>query len=168
MNWGKIVNAFKEHLVPSYGSAQAPGVPQTNYIQKPFIPTTQVSSQPMGWPDILNFGINKAKNFGMSPAVVAGQMADESGRGTSKLATQNNNFFGYGASGPGMGNAFSSPQESVDAYFRLLQTPRYTNAWRVRNNPNLMLRELINAGYNTANPNYYNEISGTPEWRNNL
>lgn len=120
--------------------------------------------------DIINYATNKARSMGAHPSVVASQLATESNRGKSSAALNRNNYFGYQAydSNPSASRSFSSPQESVDAYFNLMsEDPRYSRAWSVRNDPMSMLKEIKSAGYAT-DPNYVKTVSGTPEWRQYL
>lgn len=171
------------------------------YIKKPMLvetlrgntaqkaaPMKQVKGvSTMDWNSLVNLAATKAEESGVPVSVILSQMASESGRGTSKIFKEKNNLFGYNAidDAPGKkSTAFNSPEESIDAYIGLLQSPRYANAWASRQDPALMLKEIENAGY-AGDPktwksraekmmgkkipyNSYSEMMmDSPEWRNN-
>lgn len=152
--------------------------PRTAYAPTQTMPQTissQIESVGRGllqgasqtWQDVVNRGVQIAQEYGIHPAVLLGQMAIETGRGTSNFAKNRNNYFGYQAydSNPDMAKRYTSPEESIRDYARLISTtPRYAQAYAVRNNPVQMIQEIKKAGYAT-DPNYVSKVMGTPEFR---
>lgn len=119
------------------------------------------------WNDLVNQAQQVADEYKIPPAVMVGQMALETGRGTSNFAQNRNNYFGMGAFDSNPNNAYSykTPQDSMRDYANLLTTsPRYSSALQYSNDPYRFLQEVKNAGYAT-DPNYVDKVSSTPEFR---
>jgi hypothetical protein len=78
----------------------------------------------------------------------------ETGFGTSHAAIEHNNLFGISherVNGIWQPNAYSHTEECLDAFKRLLKSPRYEDAWARRNEPGPFLRKLHKRGYNSDN-----------------
>lgn len=99
------------------------------------------------------------------PNVVLSQAALESARGTSRWATERNNYFGYTCYDGREEQScswFASPYEGIIEYFRLIKN-KYPKAYAVRHNPELMIQEIKNGGYAT-DPLYVQKVKSMPEW----
>lgn len=126
------------------------------------------SSDP--WQNFLNTAqpIAEKSNFPMS--VLAGQAALETGRGTSQMAKNKNNYFGFMAydSNPGAARSYSDPSQSINDYINLIQNdPRYAKAWNnylVTRDPVQLIQGIKAAGYAT-DPNYVSKILSEPEFK---
>ena len=141
---------------------------------KPGLPVKQpdpvIEAQPQrpSYQDLLALVVQGAKDRGYHPSPVAGQFASESARGESNFAKNRNNYWGIGSFDNNPENTwdFRTPQESIDAYFNLIEKdPRYASAYAKRANPEAYIKAL--APTYASDPNYANTIMNTPEWRNN-
>jgi len=98
--------------------------------------------------------------------VLLSQAALESARGTSRWATERNNYFGYTCYDNREFEScswFASPYESMLEYMRLIKN-KYPKAYAARHNPDLMIQEIKNRGYAT-DPNYVTKVKSMPEWK---
>lgn len=93
--------------------------------------------------------IKLQQRYGIPSSVILAQMAYESRWGNSELAQKGNNFFGIKANRDWLPQGlpysvhdddrknekfcnFSSPEESLEYYIRLLMTNRYARCWRYK------------------------------------
>lgn len=133
--------------------------------------TPQASPQPpqtgKDWGSLVSSAYNIAKQYNIPPSVMIGQMAVETGHGTSPMSKNKNNMFGYKAydSNPGAATSYATPQQSMIDYARLITSdPRYQNAMQYSNDPFRMITEIKKAGYAT-DPNYVKKVVNTPEFK---
>lgn len=100
--------------------------------------------------------------------VLLAQAALESAHGTSRMATERNNFFGYNCNDGREEQdctSFSTPEESIIEYMRLIKRePRYAAAYDARKSPTEMIVHIKEANYAT-DPNYISKVMATAEWR---
>lgn len=136
------------------------------------------------WPDFLTVSKKIAQERGFPPQVLQAQAALESGRGTSGLTMQDNNYFGIKAHGKydssnwntqeygnggyyGENDAFAkyhSPEESIHDYIDLVMSyPGVPEAVATRN-PAAVIQAIRNAGYATS-PTYVSDVMNTPEFQ---
>ena len=87
------------------------------------------------------------ETYGVPASVVLGQYALESGYGTSKLAKNNNNFFGMRNGSKGW-QKFDSKEESFMAYGKLLSSDLYTS----KSNGATTVNEYVNSIAETYAP----------------
>ena len=119
------------------------------------------------WNSLVQQAIPIANHYGINPAVMVGQMALESGRGSSNFAKTRNNLFGYQAydSNPNMAKSYQTPQQSMMDYAQLITgDPRYRGAAGLYNDPIGQLTAIKNAGYAT-DPDYIQKITSLPEFK---
>ena len=135
----------------------------TSYLRANPVQTGQSSD----WNNLVSQAIPIAKSYGINPAVMVGQMALESGRGSSNFAKTRNNLFGYQAynSNPNMAKVYQNPQQSMLDYARLItSSPRYQGAAGLYSDPVGQLTAIRNAGYAT-DPNYVQKVTSLPEFQ---
>ena len=132
------------------------------------------------WKDFVGVASKMAKEQNFPLGVLLGQAALESARGTS---APGNNFFGikavgnqpsgnyqtseYGPGGyystPANFVAYSSPQESINAYINLIKNS-YGIPTTYQSDPNMVLQAIKAKGYATS-PTYVQDVENTPEYR---
>ncbi|QFR38988.1 hypothetical protein A9Q91_02015 [Candidatus Gracilibacteria bacterium 28_42_T64] len=125
----------------------------------------------------LLMGEELQKSYGIPKMVVVGQSLLESGDGQSDLSQKGNNVFGMKARGGddfiqynsdeyirgsyrtrfSKFRSFSSMDESFDAYAKLLTSPRYSGAFKFKNNPEEFLHSIKESGYAT-DPSYVQKV----------
>lgn len=101
--------------------------------------------------------VQAGQTLGVSPDVILGQWAFESGYGTSRAATQQGNVAGINVPG-GNGQqyaSFDTPQDFATAYTTLLQNPRYSQASNTGTNASAFIYGLKSGGYFTSDPASY-------------
>lgn len=92
--------------------------------------------------------------LGVSPNVILGQWANESGWGVGGGAANQGNMAGITQAGGGYAS-YSSPQDFTNAYISTLQNPRYASALNTGSNSDAFVNGLYGGGYFTANPATY-------------
>lgn len=119
--------------------------------------STGLPSQPQpggsDWQSFSNLGQMVALEQNYPPDVLLAQAALESGHGTSKMAKEKNNYFGYEAynANPNAAAEYKNPEESINAYINLIKTdPKYQWAyqqWMKDHNSKQLLFNIIRSGY---------------------
>lgn len=94
---------------------------------------------------------------GLPVDFILGQAGLESGWGTSRLATQQNNYFGIG--GPGSFRAYPDAAASFADYAGLMNSPRYAGAVAAGGTAGDIAGNLAAAGY-TPDPGYAGAVAG--------
>ncbi|MGI8420162.1 MAG: glucosaminidase domain-containing protein [Candidatus Levyibacteriota bacterium] len=124
------------------------------------------------WTNFLNDALTVSKQEDYPVAVIVGQAAQETGRGTSTMSKTKNNFFGYKAydSNTDAASTYATPADSIKDYVKLIKggnggkNPAYLEAYANRANPQKMV-ELIKAGGYATDPNYVAGVTGQPEFK---
>lgn len=107
--------------------------------------------------------IQLSSEYGIPWEAVMAQGILESASGTSKYATERNNFFGINAvdSNPDKATSYSTPQEGWKGYYEFIKNnSRYAaaGAFNYKNDPYGYIQAIKNAGYAT-DPNYVTKVS---------
>lgn len=145
-----------------------PVAPQKSVVPQSVAPIR--NNTPVTWGDFTNRAVAIAKEKGYPAGVLLAQAAIETGRGTSKMAREKNNYFGFKAydANPNAASAYSGVDQSINDYINLIQTdPRYAKAWATyqkTKNPTDLIKGIKAAGYAT-DPNYVSKVISTPEFR---
>ena len=130
------------------------------------------------WEQYIPYIQQKEKQTGIPTAIVLAQLIQESGASNpSGLARQNNNLFGMKGTGTrgsaaynthefvngknvqvsaGFAN-YNTPYDSIDAYFNLIQKPRYATKVAGAKTLNEFAQGIKNGGYAT-DPNYVSSL----------
>jgi flagellum-specific peptidoglycan hydrolase FlgJ len=100
------------------------------------------------------------------PAVINGQAALESARGTSDFARNRNNYFGYQAydSNPDAAASFSSPKQSIDAYLQLVGNYPGVKEAAATGDPDKVIKAIEANGY-ASDPDYVSKVESMPEYQ---
>lgn len=105
-----------------------------------------------------------AKKYDIPLKVMLGQAALETGYGRSWQAQARNNWFGLGAYNNNTSFAYSSIEECIEYYAKLISSnARYSKAYEARNNPEKMIREIKNSGY-ASDPLYVEKVTSLGVW----
>lgn len=135
-----------------------------------------VNNQPIN-DFIANIALPITRKRQIPDSVAAAQLVAESRFGG--LGMSRNNPYNIGAFDTNLGNTFrySTPEAGVEAYAKLIsEDPRYAAAYALRNNPELMLKAIQDAGYagdqktyrkraKNGYNSYFDFVTNTPEWR---
>lgn len=141
-------------------------------------PTPTATAQPKQYTDHWQF-IDQvvaplSKKYQVPLSVAASQFAGE-GR-LKGLGAERNNFYNIAAydSDPNQAVRYPTPEAGVEAYMKLMSgqyklangktDTRYLPAYKLRNNPEAMLRKIKELGY-ASRPDYPEFIMSTPEWK---
>lgn len=122
------------------------------------------------WDNLVSKAQDVAKQENFPPSVMIGQMALESGKGQSQMATAKHNYFGYEAydSNPDAAKSYDTPESSMKDYVDLIKKdPRYSTAyqqWTQDHNDLGLLQAIKNSGYAT-DPDYVTKVATTPEFQ---
>jgi flagellum-specific peptidoglycan hydrolase FlgJ len=145
------VNPFKAY------AAELPDYRESDYYK---------SSSPK-WKEFVTAAYELAPIYDYPTSVLLSQAALESAHGTSRMAIQRNNFFGWNCTD---GNEeqnctyFDNPKEAIIEYMRgIKRSGIYDAAYAVRTNPVEMIVAIKNAGY-ASDPRYITKVMSQPEW----
>lgn len=122
------------------------------------------------WEKIKHIALRLAKENDYPPSVLIGQMALETGHGTSYFARTRNNFCGLNAVdwNPNLAYSFASVEEGIQACIDTIKnSSRYAFAYANRNNPYRMISLIRSAGYAT-DPYYVQKVTNQPEFQEYL
>lgn len=172
-----IINEYKNKGIISSDSPTSSNNDPLDSIVNEFknktTSNTSISKQPYGWDQFKEEASQIAKSRNYPAAVLLGQAALETGRGTSNFAKKRNNYFGYKAydSNPDAASTYKTPSDSINAYIDLIQkSPIYKRAWsqyQIDQNPVNLIHNIKASGYAT-DPNYIQKVMTTPEFQQYL
>ncbi len=143
---------------------------QINWVTDSISPQIPADSN---WEDFQVAAKQISKDRGFPSNVLLGQAALESARGSSQMARDKNNYFGYMAydSDPNMARNYQSPVQSINDYIDLItQDPIYRQAWSqyLQDHSSInLIKNIKGAGYAT-DPNYVAKVMATPEFMEGL
>ena len=107
-----------------------------------------------------------AQKYDIPLKVMVSQAALETGHGTSWQARVKNNYFGLGAYNDNTSFGYSSVEECIEYYAKLIaKNKRYSKAYEARSNPEKMITEIKKAGY-ASDPAYVEKVTSLAIWRN--
>lgn len=107
-----------------------------------------------------------AAKYDIPLKVMVSQAALETGHGTSWQARVKNNYFGLGAYNDNTSFGYSSVEESIEYYAKLIaKNKRYSKAYEARHDPLQMIREIKKSGY-ASDPAYVEKVTSLAVWNN--
>lgn len=116
------------------------------------------------WDSFIEIARPIAHKYDIPLKVMISQAALETGHGTSWQAKVKKNYFGLGAYNDSTSFGYTSVEECVEYYAKLISgNARYNKAYEARNNPEEMIAEIKKAGYAT-DPAYVEKITSLGVW----
>lgn len=124
------------------------------------------------WIEFLNAARVIAQQEDYPVAVIIGQGAHESARGTSRISRSKKNFFGFMAydSNTNAARTYSTAADSIKDYVKLIKkgnggkNKKYMEAYANRSDTAKMI-QLIKAGGYATDPSYVSKVTGIREFK---